>query len=186
MEDSKFKKIIIISLIILFLLSVFSVGSVVFLYKKIALINFSNFSSTQVADQNQPPDMQESQIGQVAKNATGFLGLPTGEAKSGVESNLKKFELKGHWIFKDNPGFDYMNKEEKEKVTIIANENTKIYKLIAPADKNQKPAVQKISFNDFKIESQNNPYLAVFDQSASSSFLVILAKEIRIFPIEVK
>jgi len=186
MEDPKFKKIIIVSLIVLFLLSVFSFGSVIFLYKK---TRSGNVLPTQVVNnQNQSPNAEQptNQTNQFAKNATGFLGLPTGEVKSETESYLKKFELKGHWIFKDKPGFDYVSKEEETKVTIIVNENTKILKMITPVDKSQKPTVKEISFNDFKIESQKNPYLVIFDQPTSSSFLAVLAKEIRILPSEVK
>ncbi len=182
MEDSKFKKIITLSLVALFLLSIFSFGSVIFLYKKITSINIS---STQTVNNKSSLPNAEQPVNQLAKTATGFLGLPTGEVKS-EESYLKKFELKGHWIFKDKPGFDYVSKEESTKVTILINANTKILKVIAPVDKSQKSTVKEISFNDFKIESQKNPYLAIFNEPTSNSFLVILAKEIRIFSTEIK
>ncbi|MCR4275597.1 MAG: hypothetical protein NUV83_02480 [Candidatus Wolfebacteria bacterium] len=182
MEDSKFKKIIIISLAVLFLLSVFSVGSAIFLYKR---ITSENVLSTQVVGQNQPPVASEL-ISPFPKNATGFLGLPISADKKTPGQTLKTFDIKGHWIFAKNPGFDYVSKTDSEKINVSVYEDTKILKLLPPKNKGEKSTTQQISFQDFKIDSFTNPYLVIFTESAEINNLFLIAKEIRIFPTEVK
>ena len=183
MEDSKFKKIIIVSLVVLFLLSIFSFGSVIFLYKK---ITSENVSPTQaVNNQNQSPNVEQP-INQLAKNATGFLGLPISADKKTPGQTLKTFDIKGHWIFAKNPGFDYVSKTDNEKISVSVYEDTKILKLAPSKNKGEKPTTQQISFQDFKIDSFTNPYLVIFTESTGTGTPSLIAKEIRIFPMEVK
>lgn len=183
MEDLKFKKIIIVSLAILFLLSVFSFGSVIFLYKK---ITSGNISPIQVVNnQNQSPNAEQPN-NQLAKNATGFLGLPIAPAEKVPGQTLKTFNIKGHWIFSENPGFDYVSKTDSEKINVSVYEDTKILKSVPPKNKGEKPTTQQISFQDFKIDSFTNPYLIIFIEPTGTNIPSLIAKEIRIFPMEVK
>jgi len=173
MEDSKFKKIIIILVTALFLLSVFSIGFSAFLYKKITAGNNQGTGQQgQILNNNQSLQPLISQSSQ----ATGFLGFPI--SKLAKEGDLLKFTMKGHWLLDKDTKFDYINKNDNIQAEIRINTSTVIKTIeFQPSKSGGVQKEETISVNEFNIDSFSSPYLIVFADSAGS-----LAKEIKVYP----
>ena len=184
MENQKLFKIIVFLSVASLVFALIAIGTSLYVYKKTS--QFFQPVSSVVSGVNQAGQQSgiSSQNNEATQMATGFVGLPVGEIQTKDET--KKFNLQGHWVFKEKPWLDYIGKDEKIKITIVVIPDTKIMKIIFPTAKDKKFSEEPISFNDFKSLSKINPYLVTFGALISSSNTEVNAHEIRIFPMEIK
>lgn len=126
----------------------------------LGFMSYRGVLSEKGAGQMTPIDMptQPGISSPTMRTEKGFIGKVSGTiAKSGDTASLS---LQGHWVTKDQPGYEEVKKEEADVQQFTIGKTTEITKVVMR--KGQPPIPDIISFEKFAEGNKEDTYLVLF------------------------